>query len=57
MVDAQEGGRGAGDEDAGLVEEGVGWVEGAVVGEGGGGEGEEEDGVEAEVNGVFGYVD
>ena len=35
MVDAQEGGRGAGDEDADLVEEAVGWVEGAVVREGG----------------------
>lgn len=41
MVNAEEWGRGAGDEDAGLVKEGVGWVEGSVVAEGGGGEGKE----------------
>jgi len=40
-----------------LVEEGVGWVEGAGGGEGGGGEGEEEYGEEAQVDGVFGEVD
>lgn len=40
-MDAEEGGRGTGNEDAGLVEEVVGRVEGAVVVEWGGGEGEE----------------
>lgn len=40
-----------------MVEERVGWVEGARGGEGGGGEGEEEYGEEAEVDGVFGEVD
>ncbi|MCJ1388474.1 hypothetical protein MMC18_001321 [Xylographa bjoerkii] len=56
-VDAHEGGRGAGEEDAGLVDELVGGVEGAVGGEGGGGEGEEERGGHALVDGVFGDVD
>lgn len=40
-----------------MVEKAVGWVEGAVVGEGCRGKGKEEDGVEAEVDSVFGYVD
>jgi len=56
-VESEEGGGGAGDEDAGLVDGVVGGVEGAVVGEGGGGEGEEEGGGHALVYGVFGYVD
>lgn len=57
VVESEEGGGGAGDEDAGLVDGVVGGVEGAVVGEGGGGEGEEEGGGHALVYGVFGYVD
>ena len=56
-MDAEEGSRGARDEDADLVEEAIGWVEGAVVVERGGGEGEEEVGDEGGVDGVFGDVD
>jgi hypothetical protein len=56
-VDADEGGGGAGDEDADLVEEGVGGVEVAVGAEGGGGKWEEEGGCHALVDGVFGNVD
>ena len=44
MVYANKGGRGAGDEDAGLVDGIVGGVEGAVVVEWCGGQGKEEGG-------------
>ena len=57
-MNAEEGGGGAGEEDACLVDGGVGWVEGAVGGERGcGREGEEEDRMDALVDGVFCYVD
>ncbi len=56
-MEAEEGGGGAGEEDAGLVDGGVGGVESAVVGEGGGGEGEEESGEDGEVDEVFGEID
>lgn len=54
---SEKGRGGAGDEDAGLVDGVVGWVEGAVVLEGGGGEGEEQGWGDALVDCVFGYVD
>ncbi len=57
VAEAEKGKGGAGEEDAELVEGGVGGVEGAVVREGGGGEGEEEEGVQGLVDGVFGGVD
>lgn len=57
MVDADEGGGGAGDEDADLVDGVVGGVEGAVFVEGGGGEWEEQRWGYALVDGVFGDVD
>ncbi len=53
VVDSEEGGRGAGDEDAGLVEEGVEGVEFAEGGEGGSREGEEEGGEDGLVGCVF----
>ena len=56
-MDAEKGGRGAGDKYAGLVDGVVGGVEGAVVGEGGGVEGEEEGRRDSLVYGVFGDVD
>ena len=56
-VDAQEGRRGAGEEDAGLVGELVGGVEGAVGGEGRAGDWKEERGGHGLVDGVFGGVD
>ena len=57
IVDSEERGGGAGDEDSELVEEVVEGVERAVVGEGRGGEREQEGGGYALVDGVFGYVD
>lgn len=56
-VDADEGRRGARDEDAELVDGGVGRVEGAVAAEGGAGEGEEEGWGDALVDAVLGDVD
>lgn len=56
-VDAEQGQRGAREEDAGLVEGVVGRVEGAVVAEGGGGERKEERGRYTLVDGVFSHVD
>lgn len=52
-MDAEEGQGGPRDEDAGLVEEGVGRVERAIGCERCGGEGEKEDGEEAHVDGVL----
>lgn len=57
MVDAEERGRGPRNEDAGLVDEVVGRVEGAVMFEWGGGEGKEQHRVETEIDGVFGNID
>lgn len=59
MAEAEDGEGGARDEDAGLVDEAVGGVEGAVgvEGVGGGFEVEEEGGGYALVDGVFGDVD
>ena len=56
-VDADEWGRGTGNEDACLIEEAIGGVEGAVPFEWGRGEGEEQHWVETEIDGVFGNVD
>ena len=56
-MDAEEGRRGAGDEDAELVDGGVGGVERAVACEGGAWEWEEEGWCDALVDGVFGDVD
>ena len=56
-VDAEEGCGGAGEEDAELVDGVVGWVEGAVLGEGCLVEGKEEGRRDALVDGVFGDVD
>ena len=55
--DAEEGERGAGEEDAELVDGAVGGVEGAIVFEGGRGKGKEEGGGDTLVDGVFGDVD
>ena len=56
-MDAEERRRGAGDEDAELVDGGVGGVERAVACEGRVGEREEEGWRDALVDGVFGDVD
>ena len=57
VVDAEERGRGTRNEDADLVEEVVGRVEGAVMFERGRREGKEQHRVEAEIDGVFGDKD
>ena len=56
-MDTDERERRARDEDADLVDEGVGGVEGTVRGKWGGGEGKEEGWGDALVDGVFGNVD
>lgn len=56
-MQAEERGGGAGEEDAGLVDGGVDWIERAVVREGCGRKGEEKRGRHALVDGVFCDVD
>ena len=59
MAETEDGEGGAGDEDAGLVDEAVGWIEGTVGVEGGGGGFyvEEEGGSYTLIDGILGDVD
>ena len=56
-MNAEEGSRRARDEDAGLVDGVVGWIEGTVVFEGAFFQGEQEGRCHPLIYGVFGYVD